>query len=115
MPMENKVGGLFSLSEMNVCVRMLKFLKVEVMMKVERGKPPEFVQRSIHIEMTRDEVLSVLLSFVKRKLANDSISLDNIQVIGNADAKLETMTISGLESVPLRWTEPVSEPVGKTA
>lgn len=75
-------------------------------MEIKRGTPPSHVERSIQIEMSREEVLSILVTHVKRKLQNDRLHLDDIEVVGSPDAKLEAMTLTGAEVIPLNWNPP---------
>lgn len=75
-------------------------------MEVKRGKPPETVDRTITVEMTREEILSVIVSYIKKKINSDCIRLDNIKVIGSPDGKLESISLDGVETITLTWQIP---------
>lgn len=79
-------------------------------MNVRRGNPPSQVERSLSIDLTREEVIYILTSYIKAKVAQGA-KLTDIKVSGDEAGKMQTLTISGVEVVPLQWKENVPEPV----
>lgn len=73
-------------------------------MQVRRGTPPSHVERSVVCELERDEVLQILVSYIKQKMNNGSLKLDHIEVVGSPDGQLESMTLTGVEMIPLSWS-----------
>lgn len=74
-------------------------------MEIKRGTPPTHVDRELIVDMGREEILSILSFYVKKKINNELVKLDNIEVVGSADGQLESMTLVGIESIPLKWRE----------
>lgn len=74
-------------------------------MEIKRGAPPTHVDRELIVDMGREEILNILSFYVKKKINNDLVKLDNIEVVGTADGQLESMTLVGVESIPLKWKE----------
>jgi hypothetical protein len=74
-------------------------------MEIKRGTPPTHVDRELIVDMGREEILNILSFYVKKKINNDLVKLDNIEVVGSADGQLESMTLVGVESIPLKWKE----------
>jgi hypothetical protein len=85
-------------------------------MDVRRGKLQETVARGIEIDITRDELLTILTNFFKNKLKCVELKIDTLKGItsdaGNAQgaaARLEGMTLTGFETVQIPWpTLPVT-------
>lgn len=74
-------------------------------MEIKRGTPPTHVDRELIVDMGREEILNILSFYIKKKINNDLVKLDNIEVVGSADGQLESMTLVGVESIPLKWKE----------
>lgn len=81
-------------------------------MQVRKGTPPPTVERELAVDLTRDEVLAVLVNYVKTKLG-PNLRFDDIQVTGDEHDKLHSVTISGIEVVQLAWKNP-QDPVVPT-
>lgn len=74
-------------------------------MQISRGNLPVSVERPVSVEFGRDEILRILTKFAGQKLPADRVTFDDIEVIASDDAKLEKVTISGTEVVPLTWKD----------
>ena len=83
-------------------------------MQFRRGTPPTHVERSVVCELERDEILQILVAYIKKKLNNSALKLDQIQVVGDADGHLEAMTLTGVEVVGLNWPDPKPTPPPET-
>jgi hypothetical protein len=72
-------------------------------MNIRKGDPPKAVERQVTIELTRDEVLSILVSHLKLKLQGYPIRFEEIQVAGDDNGALTLFELSGVEVIPLNW------------
>lgn len=81
-------------------------------MQIIRGDPPTVIERPIDIEFSREEVIQILTSHVKAK-AGDRMRLDDIEVYGLPDGKLETIRLIGVEDIPINWKKPETKPAEK--
>lgn len=73
-------------------------------MQVRRGTPPTHVERSVVCELERDEVLKIIVSYIKEKMNNGALKIDQIEVVGSPDGHLESMTLTGVEMISLAWS-----------
>ena len=71
-------------------------------MQIKKGTPPATVERPIAVELSRDEVLSILVAFIKTKLGPNT-RFEDIQVTGDEMDKLHSVTVAGVELVPVSW------------
>lgn len=80
-------------------------------MQIKKGTPPATVERPIAVELTREEVLSILVTYIKTKLGSNT-RFEDIQVTGDEMDKLHSVTVAGVELVPLSWQkdDPSSRP-----
>lgn len=74
-------------------------------MDIKRGKPPTFVERELVVDVTRDEIIAIVTSYIKKRLNTENVKLDDVEVVGSADGKLESMTLVGSEQIPLTWKD----------
>ncbi len=71
-------------------------------MQIRKGTPPPSVERELAVDLTRDEVLAVLVNYIKTKLGSN-VRLSDISVAADELDKLTSVTISGVEVIPLVW------------
>ena len=82
-------------------------------MQLKRGNAPQTVDREIDVEITREEVITILSSFVKRKMAVDNVipkvQFDDLSIIAvkgdDGEMKLTGITLLGIETLPLQYPE----------
>ena len=82
-------------------------------MQLKRGTGPLTVDREIDVEITREEVISILSNFVKRKMAVDNVvpnvSFDDLSVVAAKDnvgnMTLTGITLLGVETLPLEYPD----------
>jgi hypothetical protein len=71
-------------------------------MQVRKGNPPAMVERPVEVDLSREEVLTVIVNYVKAKLGVN-YNFNDIKVAGDEHDKLQSVSISGSEIIPLTW------------
>jgi hypothetical protein len=77
-------------------------------MKVLRGTPPPTVDREIAVDLTRDEVMAVLVKYAKEQIG-PNLRLEELSVVGDEHGNLVSMTLGGNEIVPIIWNSTTSQ------
>lgn len=72
-------------------------------MNVKKGEPPKSVERSISIDFSRDEIISVLTAYVKSKVQSHPVKIENLEVHCGDEGKLSKVELSGVEIIPINW------------
>ena len=72
-------------------------------MQIQKSDPPKSVERGLVAEFTRDDIFAILHAYLKQKLPNYPVRFDNIEVSGDEEGKLVTLSVSGVEIIPLNW------------
>jgi hypothetical protein len=76
-------------------------------MEIRRGEPPKSVERHLAVEITSEEVLTILTNYIKRKMNTDRIRIDEVgATLSKETGKLVNMTLSGAEVLQLNWKTP---------
>lgn len=74
-------------------------------MQVRKGTPPASVERPVAVDITREEIMALIVTHLKSKLGANFRFDDNIQVIADELDKVTTVTVTGVEVIPLNWAE----------
>lgn len=73
-------------------------------MQVRKSTPPPTIERELDVDLTREEVISALVKYVKSSLG-PNFKFDDIQVTGDDQNKLKSVVLSGVEIVALNWRQ----------
>lgn len=79
-------------------------------MDIQRSNPPVVVERDIAVHLSKEETLAILSAYVIKKLSTTRIKFSNIEALGSAEGKLETITLTGKESIPFVGLKETSTP-----
>jgi hypothetical protein len=71
-------------------------------MQIRKGAQPANVEREFNVDLSRDEVMNILIAALKSKLG-PNVRLSDIQVAGDENDRLQSVTLKGIETIPLLW------------
>lgn len=84
-------------------------------MNVTRGEMPLLLNRSFSVELSREEIIDILNDHIKRKLKINISDVGYDLSVSGEDGVLQSIVISGLEVVNIKFINKDNQPKPENA